>query len=226
MVHDFLYLVWKDPRERRNYIIGKLTRKEKYEFEYCGDYKEAKKAGWEHLQAFHDEKEYVSDTLFAVFEARLPDPKRRDIDEILRKYNLQEYDGFELLRKSTGRLPIDTYEFIDPIFPEEETVEREFFIVGVRHYAKCKGEDCASFNQVEVGTELNLKREPDNQHDKYAVCVTTCDGAKIGYIPRYYSESIFDRLKKGMTYSCYVVEKHSEKNCDCCVKVQLKIPRE
>jgi curved DNA-binding protein CbpA len=121
--HNHLYLIWKDPRSRRKYIVGKLSRGDKYTFEYCEEYKLAKEVGWDLLVAFPEEKQYESQTLFAAFSSRLPDPKRRDIVDILKKYNLEEYDGYELLKKSTGRLPIDTYEFIDPIFSEDEKNE-------------------------------------------------------------------------------------------------------
>ncbi len=84
---------------------------------------------------FLEEKVYESDVLFPVFASRLPDRKRRDINKILEKYGLVEFDEFELLRKSEARLPIDTYSFIDPIFSADETVEREFFVMGVRHHS-------------------------------------------------------------------------------------------
>ena len=35
-----------------------------------------------------------------AFASRLPDPKRRDIDKILKKYNMSEYDQFTLLKKA------------------------------------------------------------------------------------------------------------------------------
>lgn len=69
--------------------------------------------GWEYLRSFPEEKVYESPALFAAFASRLPDPKRKGIEDILRKYGLDDCGGYELLRKSTGRLPIDTYEFID-----------------------------------------------------------------------------------------------------------------
>ena len=50
-----------------------------------------------------------------------------DID-ILKKYGLDQYDGYELLKRSSGKLPIDTYEFIDPIFPDDETSAGTFFV--------------------------------------------------------------------------------------------------
>ena len=111
---DFLYVVWKEPHNGRDYVIGKLSRGDEYSFEYCGDYKEALAAGWEFLIAFPEDKRYESPSLFAAFASRLPSPRRRDIEAILKKYGLDEFDGFEMLRKTTGKLPIDRYTFVDP----------------------------------------------------------------------------------------------------------------
>lgn len=108
---DFLYLIWKDPKTRRNFTVGKLTREETFKFQYDEEYKEAEKCGWRKLEAFPEEKIYESEVLFPVFSSRLPDPKRRDIQKILEKYGLAQYDAYDLLKKNGGRLPIDTYEF-------------------------------------------------------------------------------------------------------------------
>lgn len=59
-------------------------------------------------------------------EKRTPDIKRKDLPQILKKYGLEHYDGYELLRKSCGRLSIDTYEFIDPISDDDKIRERTF----------------------------------------------------------------------------------------------------
>ena len=40
---DFLYLSWKDPKTRRNFTVGKLTREETFKFQYDEEYKEAEK---------------------------------------------------------------------------------------------------------------------------------------------------------------------------------------
>lgn len=223
---DCLYLIWKDPRSRRNYIVGKLSRGDSYVFEYFGEYEEAKEVGWELLAAFPEEKRYESPSLFAAFASRLPDPKRKDIDSILRKYGLSSFDGYELLRRSTGRLPIDTYEFIDPILPEEQVMEREFYVVGIRHNAGCRGSDCDRLPLVDFGDDLLLRPEPDNEHDEFAIAVCTKQGEMLGYIPRYFSKSVLDRLERGMTYSCTVVRIDREHGCESCLKVRLVIPKE
>ena len=224
--HNYLFLIWKDPRSRKNYIIGKLSRNKKFTFEYCEQYEDAIKAGWMLLEAFPERKLYESDTLFAAFSGRLPDPKRRDILKILQKYDLKEYDGFELLRKSTGRLPIDTYEFIDPIFPEEETIVREFYIMGIRHYCGQPEDHCEGLATVKLYDELLLEAEPDNPYDKYAVKVISAQNVLLGYIPRYYSEGVSTRLNNNMTYSCEVIETAPVEYCENCLKVRLKIPKE
>ena len=224
-IHSFLYLIWRDPRDRRNYIVGKLAKSDKYTFEYCEEYKDAKRVGWELLKAFPEDRLYESESLFAAFSGRLPDPKRKDIEEILKKYGLTEYDGFELLRKSTGRLPFDTYEFIDPIFPEDQTVERDFFVMGTRHYSFCGGENCEQGPKVECGEELKLVPEPDNESDSYAVKICTFANKMLGYIPRYYSKGVSDRLRNGITYSCRVIEQSRGTGCENCIKVRLRIPQ-
>lgn len=223
---EFLYLIWKDPRSRRNYIVGKLFGGDSYAFEYFGEYEEAKAAGWELLKAFPEVKRYESPSLFAAFASRLPDPKRRNIDSILHKYGLDNFDGYELLRRSTGRLPIDTYEFIDPILPEERNVTKEFYVVGIRHNARCVGLDCGQLPSVSLGDDVILQLEPENEHDKYAVAVRTQHGEMLGYIPRYYSEGVSDRLARGLTYGCKVVEIDRDHGCESCLKVRLVIPKQ
>ena len=79
-IHNYLLLIWKDPSSRRNYTIGKLTRSDKFYFEYCGEYELAKEAGWRELEAFPDNKVYENTELFLPFSSRLPDKKRRDIN--------------------------------------------------------------------------------------------------------------------------------------------------
>ena len=132
---DYLYLIWKDPKTRRNFTVGKLTREKNYKFQYDGEYIDAEHYGWGKLEAFPEDKIYESEVLFPIFSSRLPDPKRRDIKKILEKCGLAQYDAYELLKKNGGRLPIDTYELISPILQNDETVQRDFFIMGIRHSA-------------------------------------------------------------------------------------------
>ncbi len=221
----FLYLIWKDPITRKNFIIGKLSRNGKYTFEYCKDFGEAEAYGWSKLEVFPEEKIYESEVLFPVFSSRLPDRKRRDIDKILEKYELSEFDEFELLRKSEGRLPIDTYSFVDPIFPENETIQRDFYIMGIRHNAPCKGEACELLPKVNVGDELYFEKEPQNEYDHNAIRIVTHNQELLGYVPRYYNLPIIERLNADMSYSCRIMDMNLSNNCTECIKVRLNMPK-
>lgn len=224
MQESYLYLIWKDPVSRRNFTVGKLTRTNVYLFSYLEEAETAKGYGWNYLDAFPDNREYRSNVMFPAFSSRLPDRKRRDIKDILRKYQLDEYDEFNLLKKSGARLPIDTYEFIDPIFPEDETIQRDFFVMGIRHQTACKGSDCDQLPNIEIGEHLSFSAEPDNLYDKHALRVVTDKGEHLGYVPRYYNTEILRRLDGGKSYSCVVLEINKDGDCSECVKVRLNIP--
>lgn len=223
--NKYLYLIWKDPQTRRNFVIGKLCREDKYTFEYCEDFGQAETYGWSKFEVFPSEQKYESEALFPVFASRLPDKNRRDIEKILKKYGLEQYDEFELLRKSGARLPIDNYSFIDPIFPEAETIERDFFIMGIRHHAPCEGKDCHLLPQVNINDELKFEREFNNPYDPHAIAIKTSADEMLGYVPRYYNSAISARLESGMSYSCKVVEINNQFDCSECIKVRLTMPK-
>ena len=224
---NILYLIWKNPSSHTNHVVGMLTKGHEYSFEYTSDFlAEVKNKRLELLHAFPEpEHKYESKELFPTFASRLPDRKRKDIDLILNKYGLKEFDEFELLRRGGGRLPIDTYSFVDPIFPEDETVEREFFIMGVMHYSFCKKNRHLGLFQINTNDKLSLKRESNNEYDQYAVQILYNDDL-IGYVPRYYSEAVCSRLLKGMTYECKVIEINQDETCDECIKVRLTMPND
>lgn len=222
---DYLLLIWKDPETRRNYTVGKLTRGDCFTFQYYGEAENAEEAGWKLLGAFPTYQEYRSNTMFPVFSSRLPDKKRRDIQNILEKYGLMEYDEFELLRRSGARLPIDTYEFIDPISPDDKEVTREFYITGIRYHSACQGSDCGALPGVKVGDMLLLEEEPENAYDPMAIRVLTQEKDVLGYVPRYYNKAILARLHDGMGYSCKITEVNANmRNCSECLKARLTMP--
>ena len=116
---NFLYIIWQNPKTKKSYTVGKLTKEDDgFSFEYCNDYASAREAGWDLIQAFPKIQRYESKKLFSVFASRLPDKKRKNIKEILNKYGLTSYNGYELLRRSGGKLPIDTFEFKEPVLIE------------------------------------------------------------------------------------------------------------
>ena len=219
-----LKVVWKETVKgtRRNYVIGELTKDEtltvpEFTFKYGYDVDKAIDEGFKLIIPFDNRDEiYKNNRLFPSFSSRVPDPKRKDIARILNKYNLVEYDAFEILKASTGRLPIDNLSF-------EKSIEEynEFYLQGCRHYLECKGEpeNCPSI-KVCVGDKLELKKEPQNKYDENAIKVIK-NGECIGYIPRYYAEDIAEMLNE-KNYELKVIEYNHEKNCQECIKVLLK----
>ena len=110
---EFLYLIWEHIPSGRQYVIGKLSKNEEYEFCYCEQIEEAMKNGFKPLVSFDRiDVVYKSEELFPAFSSRLPDRKRKDINKILKKYGLDEYDAYELLKRSGAKLPIDNLQFV------------------------------------------------------------------------------------------------------------------
>ena len=82
---DYLYLIWKCSSNRRQYIVGQLSKNGQYEFCYCEEFNEAVKEGFSPLISFEDtNRVYKSQELFPAFSSRLPDRKRKDINKILK----------------------------------------------------------------------------------------------------------------------------------------------
>lgn len=97
---DYLYLIWKCSSNRRQYIVGQLSKNGQYEFCYCEEFNEAVKEGFSPLISFEDtNRVYKSQELFPAFSSRLPDRKRKDINKILKRYGLEQYDSYELLKR-------------------------------------------------------------------------------------------------------------------------------
>lgn len=229
---DYLAVIWKNADNGARYEIGRLSKNDCYEFIYeKNNLDRAIANGFEPLVAFPNfEKTYKNDEVFPAFSSRLPDKRRKDINQILEKYDLNEYDAFELLRKSGGKLPTDSLEFIDPIFYDSNMdITREFYIAGTRHWDLCDPNsfpDCILNLELEKGEVLRVMQEEDNQFDSNAVVIlkNTLNGKKIGYIPAYYAEAVSKAIINSQKVICIVKEIERE-NCQECVKVSLLIKK-
>lgn len=224
---DYLLLIWKEPKTKRRFTIGQLTKNGQFEFSYGYEVQKAISAGFQPLIAFPDINEvYKNEKLFPVFASRLPDPKRKGIEAILEKYNLTEYDAYELLRRSGGKLPIDKLEFIDPIFYFEAGKEvRRFFIAGTGFSLGCKGNFCEQSIEVDIDRELSLILESDNQYDPNAIKINN-DKGTLGYLPRYYSENVSKLIKSNAVTVCKVISVNKDTtNCLDCIQVELSIEK-
>ena len=115
MEQDLVYLVWTDYKTGNKYKVAKLYKENgTFYFKYIlENVKEAQKNGFELLIPFPQINAlYDNPKLFACFAARLPEPTRPEIKEILDTYGMKEYDDFELLKRSGAKLPTDHYEFV------------------------------------------------------------------------------------------------------------------
>ena len=221
---DYLYLVWKSNETRRQYIVGQLTKNGQYEFQYCKEYEDAIKDGFKPLVSFDDsDKIYTCNDLFPVFASRLPDRKRKDMDKILQKYGLDEFDAYELLKRSGAKLPIDSLYFIDPILNFDNSFEKTFNLAGVRHYLGCDGNNCSKSISVTRGDEVFLEREEDNSFDHNAIRVVNDNSELLGYVPRYYSEAFVRLMGESRVASCHVTNVDKNESCDECITVLIKI---
>lgn len=224
---DYMYLIWKSDKSRKQHIVGQLTKNGKYEFKYSKEVNKAIEDGFTPLVCFPNLNEtYFSEILFPVFSSRLPDRKRKDIKDILKKYDLEEFDSYELLKRSGARLPIDNFEFIDPIFDDEKEPERIFYVAGVRYYIGCEGKKCDESLLLNRGDELKLECEPDNLKDSFAIKVFDTNDIHVGYIPRYYSKGITEAMQKHMKIQANIYNVDKSKNCNECVRMILKIKSE
>lgn len=225
---DYLLLIWKHPKTKRRYTVGTLSKNGQFEFSYGYEYKEAITAGFELLIAFPDaEKIYRNDILFPVFSSRLPDPKRKGIEEILNKYNLKHYDAYELLKRSGAKLPIDNLEFIDPILNNEEMqIVRSFFVAGTGFSLGCDGEKCDKSSMVNVNDTLRLEPEPENKYDPNAIKIVNCKSNKpLGYLPRYYAARVRELINSNAQILCRAVEVNKSGYCLECIKAELQIEK-
>ena len=208
----------------QQYIVGQLTKNSRYEFQYCDEVKNAIEDGFAPLLCFPDlNKQYEDEKLFSVFSSRLPDKKRKNIKDILKKYELEDYDEYALLKRSGARLPIDNLEFIDPILDGEKDITRIFFVSGARHYLNCEGDDCLKAVEITRGDEVSLKKDSENKYDINAVQVLDHSGKILGYIPRYYSSSVAELLETKKKISCHVYNVDKNKNCNECIKIIMEI---
>ena len=113
-----LYLKWQDYKTNNKYVIGALCRDKennKYYFKLNEDYvKKAEECGFVLATLpFSDfNKIYESDTLFPFFKIRIPKIEKMDEDDIkdlLEEFDMKEFDEFEFLKKTKGKVMIDYF---------------------------------------------------------------------------------------------------------------------
>lgn len=115
---EYLYLKWIDYKTEKKYILGALCRDKKnnmYYFKLNEDYiNKAKECGFSPaILPFSDvNKIYESNILFPLFRVRVPNIENyddEDLEELLEEYDMEEYDEFEFLKKTKGKLMTDNF---------------------------------------------------------------------------------------------------------------------
>ena len=68
-----------------------------------------------------------------------------------------------------------------------------------------------------------MELEPTNEFDKNAIKIIDRENNHVGYLPRYYSESIIEYFKQGAEYECKVLEVNKDMECHECIEVKLEL---
>ena len=113
-----LYLKWEDYKTGEKYVLGALCRDKannKYYFKLNENYvKKAEQGNFSMaILPFSDvNKIYESDILFPFFRIRIPKIDKMDEDdikELLEELDMKEFDEFEYLRKTKGKVMTDHF---------------------------------------------------------------------------------------------------------------------
>lgn len=200
---NVLWLIWQNVDTRQRYHVASLTYDNEtytFEYEHSKEHRglsEAIKNGYRPHVAFPDlRRTYISRKLFGPFLRRLPNSNRPDFMALLKKYGIKDnYTDMDLLRITGGRLGTDNYEFVEPICFDDENFEINFYIAGWSHY---KGDE--RIHLLSSGSLLFLEKEPENEHDPFAVKIKMDDGFLLGYVPAFYSEFLTKVLDNKIQY--------------------------
>lgn len=90
--------------------------------------------------------------------------------------------------------------------PTPRILIQETSVAGFQHH---QGERL--WQQLAVGQQLRLAREPDNPHDKRAVAVYR-GGAKLGYLPRQANYSVAQMLERAQPLRATLIERRQDSN--------------
>ncbi|MDO5557914.1 MAG: HIRAN domain-containing protein [Clostridia bacterium] len=194
-----LWLIWKEPIKKRNYIIGILEyKKNRYFFKYVDpELNDARKSGLTNFPGFDViNKVYESVEMFSNIEVRLPNKGRPDYLDILNMYDLDIYSTkMEILKNTNGKLLTDNFSFV-PVFNENKI---EFEVVGIQYRNGINEVK----NELVKNSSIVIERDEKNEYDKYAIRVLFKNN-HLGFIPRYYSKQVSELMKKSVRYSAKV----------------------
>jgi hypothetical protein len=109
-----------------------------------------------------------------------------------------------------GQVWVAGYQLIDPgsgrylARDAPELAAKRLLVVGVagagRHHA-----DAIASDAVAPGSRLELRRQPDNEHDPNAIAVHEAGGAQVGWVPREVAAELAPELDEGRPWSALVL---------------------
>jgi hypothetical protein len=103
--------------------------------------------------------------------------------------------GYQLVDAESGR-------YLGRDAPE--LAERGLRVAGVagasRHHA-----DALAAESAAPGDPLELRRDPDNEHDPNAIAVHARDGEQLGWVPRELAVEVAPRIDAGEPWSALVL---------------------
>ena len=99
--------------------------------------------------------------------------------------------------------------FSDPLLREPATAHsraetirlKEFFIAGFIYY-----DGIDEIDTLSLGDALELRPEPDNEHDEEAIEIYTRLGSKLGYIPRIHNTVMTELIKQRIPLQAVITE--------------------
>lgn len=204
-----LYVFWQEPKARRWYPVGVLSRRDSmFRFAYTRGAKLAKKKEFltfGRMTELH--QQYESHELFPFFANRLLSPSRPEYQSFLTwlEAESESPDPLELLARTGGIRATDSIL----LYPKPEPTangeyDLRFFVHGLRHMPK---EAIPKINTLSAGTKLFPLFDDLNPFDREAVALRTDDPPMIvGYVPRFFAHDIRRciRLNRGRDISVRV----------------------
>ena len=187
-------LVWQRPLgqsdERRDrFAVAELVQCEgQVSFRYFDDSRivNANKAGFNGYPGLSIGSEHLDQLAMGVLIRRLPPKSRADFGEYLETFGLsrsQELPDLTLLAYTGARSTNDSFSICETFDGFQVPFTFIFDVAGSRHY-----ED--NHTALEVGGQLRLEREEQNEYDQNAVRFVRSDGAVVGYVNRLQAETV------------------------------------
>ena len=109
-----------------------------------------------------------------------------------------------------GQVWVAGYQLVDPgsgrylARDAPELTSRGLHVAGVAGAGRHHAEAIESSEAVEPGRPLELRRDPDNEHDPNAIAVHA-GGQQVGWVPRELAEELAPQLDDGRPWSAIVL---------------------